>query len=99
MVTSRAILGNTYAVSGKEEEARNILGSLKDLLDKNPFVLLYTAGLYAALHQFDGAFELLNALCDNRFGPLYCIKATPWFDPLRSDRRFGELLRRMGLPE
>ena len=94
----RALLGYCHALAGRIEEARSILEEMKNRPEKDLFVLHNTAVLCAALHEFDGAFELLNQLCDERFAPLFYLKHQPWFEPLHADPRFGELLRRIGIP-
>jgi len=97
-VRGRALLGYCYALAGRTAEARSIFEELKKRPEKDLFVLHNTAVLCAALHEFDGAFELLNQLCDEHFAPLFYLKQQPWFEPLHSDPRFGELLRRIGVP-
>jgi len=96
---SRALLGYSYALAGRVDEAKSILEELENPSEKKLFALFYTAILCSALHEFDRAFELLNQLCDERFGPLFYIHQQPMFDPLHSDPRFGELLRRIGVPQ
>ena len=96
---SRAILAYIHAVSGDSEKARIILEEISDLLGKDPLALFYAPMVCAALGEFDRSFELLNKLCDIRFGPLFTLRGAPMLDPLRSDPRFQDLLRRMGLPE
>lgn len=55
------------------------------------------AGYYAVLGEKDNAFEWMEKLYEAR--KLGYLKVDPAFDPLRSDPRFVDLLRRMGLPQ
>ena len=50
------------------------------------------------LGERDEAFEWLNKACDERSGLLVYLKVEPMFDPVRSDPRFLELARRVGMP-
>jgi TolB-like protein/DNA-binding winged helix-turn-helix (wHTH) protein/Tfp pilus assembly protein PilF len=55
------------------------------------------AVLYAALGERDTAFEYLERAFEERDPMLLAVKVDPACDPLRSDPRFDELLRRIGL--
>ena len=58
---------------------------------------LSLAGIYARLGERDKAFEMLEkAYTDHSSGIIYA-KVEPVFDSLRSDRRFVDLMRRVGL--
>ena len=54
---------------------------------------------YAALGEKDKAFEWLDRMYEDRKGMLIWLKVDPGLDPLRSDPRFRELARRVGLPQ
>ena len=54
--------------------------------------------LYLALGSKDQAFALLRQACDQHDSGVAALHGEPWFDPLRSDRRFDDLLRCIGLP-
>jgi tetratricopeptide (TPR) repeat protein len=56
------------------------------------------ATLYAALGDKDQAFHWLNTAYQER-NMLIGLKTEPMLDPLRSDPRFAELVRRVGLPQ
>jgi hypothetical protein len=58
----------------------------------------YMATIYAGLGEKDKAFEWLEkAYQDGSIGGGTGIAVDPIFDPLRSDPRFADLLRRMNL--
>ena len=55
-------------------------------------------GRHIGLNQKDRAFEWLEKAYDDRNLILGNLKTQPIYDPLRSDRRFQDLLRRMNFP-
>jgi eukaryotic-like serine/threonine-protein kinase len=57
------------------------------------------ARLYADLGDKDQAFQWLNTAYQERDSGLLSLKTEYTLDPLRSDPRFVELLRKVGLPE
>ncbi|HJX93487.1 MAG TPA: tetratricopeptide repeat protein [Pyrinomonadaceae bacterium] len=90
-------LGFTYGVSGKRAEAVNILNQLQTLYEKQEAFGADVAGVYAGLGDKDKAFEWLEKDYRARNGRLARIRWNTPFDPLRSDARYADLLRRMGL--
>jgi tetratricopeptide (TPR) repeat protein len=98
-VTYRAELATIYGFAGKQAEARQVLGELL-AKTKSEYVSPYAiAVIYVALGEDDPAYAWLDKAWDERSVRLVNLKAHPWFDPLRSDARFRNLLRRLGLPE
>jgi TolB-like protein/Tfp pilus assembly protein PilF len=57
------------------------------------------ARYYALMGDRDHAFEWLEKSYAERSGPLESIKADNFFEPLRSDPRYIDLLKRMGFPQ
>ena len=53
--------------------------------------------VHVALGDRDRAMIWLNKAYEARFNPSILLR--PAFDPLRSDARFQDLLRRIGLPQ
>ena len=51
------------------------------------------------LHEQDKAFEWLEKDLETRNGLLQFTRWLVQFEPLRSDPRFRDMLKRMGLPE
>jgi TolB-like protein/DNA-binding winged helix-turn-helix (wHTH) protein/Flp pilus assembly protein TadD len=89
-------LGYAYAVSGRKEEAIKIINDLESRHPENHSVDADIALIYVGLDDRDEAISRLNKAFDARFKA--SILRRPAFDPLRSDARFQDLLRRMGLP-
>jgi hypothetical protein len=58
----------------------------------------YFALIHAGLGEKDQAFAWLEKTYEERSGAAPYLKVNPIWDPLRSDPRFQELLRRIGLP-
>ncbi len=57
------------------------------------------AKLYARLGERDKAFEFLEKDYEERNSDLLWLKADPVWDNIRSDPRFADLIRRVGLPQ
>ncbi len=55
--------------------------------------------LYLKLGEPDKAFPWLEKWFKNHDGSLVWMKVAPEFDRIRSDPRFADLMRRVGLPE
>jgi TolB-like protein/DNA-binding winged helix-turn-helix (wHTH) protein len=60
---------------------------------------VHMAQLYILLDQKEAAFKWLEIAYRDHSAQMVIIKAWPLFDPLRSDPRFADLLRRIGLSE
>jgi len=92
-----ALLGRAYAVSGKKDEALKVLDELNEL-SKSGYTSSYRiAAIYAGLEETKQAFEWLRRAYEERDAWLIWLRVDPVFDDLRSDRRFQELLRLVGL--
>jgi TolB-like protein/DNA-binding winged helix-turn-helix (wHTH) protein/Flp pilus assembly protein TadD len=90
-----ANLAHAYALSGRRADALKIAKDMEARLDLNP-AAARIAIIYVGLGDLDQAMNWLNKAYDARFNPEVLVR--PTFDPLRSDARFRELRRRLGLP-
>jgi TolB-like protein/Flp pilus assembly protein TadD len=94
--TCVANLARAYAASGKTSEAVKLLGDLKNHSNRGYSDASEVAVVYAALGDKDQAMHWLEIGYEERFNPGVLLR--PGFDPLRSDQRFQDLLRRIGFP-
>lgn len=87
------------AVSGDRVGAQKALAEL-DRQSKHAYVSpWWSAMIYTGLGDKDKAFEYLEKSYRGREHDLAYSKAWPQFDPLHSDPRWADLMRRVGLPE
>jgi len=97
---SPAYLGSlayAYAVSGHRKEAAKLFEELRKVARKR-YVSAYVFALVCAgLKDKDGAFAWLRKACDEYSSALIFLKVNPRFAALRSDARFHDLLRHVGL--
>jgi TolB-like protein/DNA-binding winged helix-turn-helix (wHTH) protein/Tfp pilus assembly protein PilF len=91
-------LGYAYARAGKRAEARKVLNVLKERSRQSYVSWFYVAAIHAGLDEKDQAFACLEKAYAQHEQGLVVINREPMFDPLRSDPRFTELLRRIGTP-
>jgi len=90
-------LGYSYALAGEAGQARAILTELIETSTKK-YVSAYDLALInIGLGQKDAAFELLRDAVSERCGWLIFLKIEPVLDTIRSDPRFRELIRAVGL--
>jgi tetratricopeptide (TPR) repeat protein len=91
-------LGNTYGLAGKKTQALKVIEQLKEQ-SKRKYVAPYDIALvYIGLGDKDQAFAWLEKGYQAHSNDMSNLKADPTFDPLRSDPRFQDLLRRMNFP-
>ena len=90
-------LAVTYARMGREDEARQILDTLKNLAATRYLPAEEIAVVYVALGENDEAFKWLDRAFQEHSGTLHSIGVLPTFRKLHSDPRFGALLKRIGL--
>jgi TolB-like protein/DNA-binding winged helix-turn-helix (wHTH) protein/Flp pilus assembly protein TadD len=93
--TFRSNLAYAYALSGRRHAALEILRDLKNRLNNGFSNASEIALIYVGLGEKDQAMTWLEKAYEERFNPSVLLR--PCFDPLRSDPRFQDLLRRMGL--
>jgi len=93
----KAALGYAYAVSGRRGEAMKILTELQKRAERSYVSASEIAAIYAGLGDWDRAMAWLEKAADERAFHLVYLKVRPEFAPLRSDPRFADLLRRVGL--
>jgi len=92
-----AMIGNVYAASGRKDEAMNIIDKLEELSKLEYGTPSLKALIYAELGQKDKAFKWLEEAYKKSDIRLNYLKVDPLFDSLRSDPRFTELLKKIGL--
>jgi tetratricopeptide (TPR) repeat protein len=92
-----AQLAYVFAVTGDTGEARRILSGLL-ANESRPAVLgFHLAMAYAGLGDADEAFRWLEAAFDERGSFMNLLGVSAGFESVRADRRYEDLLRRMGL--
>jgi TolB-like protein/DNA-binding winged helix-turn-helix (wHTH) protein/Flp pilus assembly protein TadD len=94
--TSQANLARAYVAVGKRSEAQKLLSDLKKRSSPSSSYAAEISVIYAALGDTDQAMNWLEKGYEERFNPGVLLR--PGFDPLRSDPRFQDLVRRIGLP-
>ena len=92
-------LGYGYAIGGRKAEAQKVLDQLRER-SKQKYVPAWTvADIYLGLGEKDQALTWLDKAYEERVQWLIWLKVEPLFDGLRSDPRFADLLRRVGLAQ
>jgi eukaryotic-like serine/threonine-protein kinase len=91
-------LANLYARAGRVREARECLREIRQRVDEHDVGAYEMALAHAGLGEKDEAFEWLERAYEVRDQGVVYLKLEPPLDPLRSDPRFQDLVRRMRFP-
>jgi tetratricopeptide (TPR) repeat protein len=91
-------LGNAYARAGRYVEARATIAKLEKHGRAEEDISYHLAVVYAGLGEKDKAFAWLQKSYEAHDRGLTYLKIDPCIDPLRSDQRLNDLMRRIGLP-
>jgi hypothetical protein len=93
-----ASLGHLLGASGKRDQAMKTLDQLQQMA-KERYVSAYSfAIVYEGLGDKDKAFQWLEKGYQDRVFEMNYLKVDPLLEGLRSDPRFADLVRRVGLP-
>lgn len=92
-----ASLAHVYATMGKRREAEDMIGKLLEMSKQRYFSPYWIAVAYAGLGDNDQAFHYFEKAFEDRYFLMIWMNSDPRFDNLRSDPRFADLVRRVGL--
>src|SRR2546430_7577055 len=93
-----AVLGLAYAEAGRRAEARKVLKTLEQAARQRPDLAHSIALVPPGLGEKDQAFARLEQAYQAHDGSLILLQVNPLLDPLRSDARFQDLVRRVFTP-
>ncbi|MGH9364577.1 MAG: protein kinase domain-containing protein [Thermoanaerobaculia bacterium] len=93
-----ALIGNARALAGERREALRTLEELTAESKRSYVPSFHFAIVHMGLGDKDQAFAWLDKAYEERSQFLVDLKFIPILDPLRSDPRFADLVRRVGLP-
>ena len=91
------VLGLAYGLVGRKREANEVLNELLQVQKKRYVTQMALCYVYIGLGSKDQAFASLEKAFQERSNHLAFFKVSPTIDSLRSDPRFADLLRRIGL--
>ena len=90
--------GNAYARMGRADDARKLILKLQQHVQNEGVGRYEIALIYAGLGEKDQAFAWLEKSFAAHDKGLTYLKIDPCLNPLRSDPRFQDLVRRVGFP-
>ena len=97
---SPAVVGTlvrAYAHAGRRADAIRLLAVLKQRRKKGYVPAPAFVNAYLGLGEYDEAFVWLEEEYKEESNSLQFLKVHPFYDPIRDDPRFKDLLRRVGL--
>ncbi len=90
-------LAATCAAAGRRAEAVEMVNRLLEISRRQHILTYGLATVYASLGEADEAFKWLELSYQERDGHLIDLNIEPFFESLRADARFTDLLMRVGL--
>jgi TolB-like protein/DNA-binding winged helix-turn-helix (wHTH) protein/tetratricopeptide (TPR) repeat protein len=91
------VLIRAYAHAGRRADALRLLAELKKRKQAGYIPAAAFVNAYLGLGENDQAFVWIEQAYKEHSNILQFVKVHPYFDPIRSDPRFQDLLRRIGL--
>jgi TolB-like protein/Tfp pilus assembly protein PilF len=97
LMLPRSALARAYGISGNRPEAENVVRTLHDLATRR-FVSEWEFAVANSGWNREESLAWLEKAYQGRVGMLVYLKVDSVFDDLRSDPRFQDLIRRVGIP-
>jgi eukaryotic-like serine/threonine-protein kinase len=92
-------VGIAYAKTAQRDKAEDIINRMLTFGKTQYLPTCRIAAIYLALDQKDKAFDELNKAFDARDWELFRLNADWYWNTVRDDPRFKELLKRLNLPK
>jgi serine/threonine-protein kinase len=93
-----AVTGRAYAMLGKRAEAQKIIARLQERAKQRYVSPYLIAMIYLGLGEKEHVLDWLEKSYQSREDAFTGLNCDPAFDDLRSEPRFQDLVRRVGLP-
>ena len=93
----KASLAFALGFSGQREAAQTILNELVAQREQTYVQAALIAWIHIGLGEYDAAFDWLERAFEEHSALLISVPSFGFWDPIRSDERFTQLLDRMGL--
>jgi TolB-like protein/DNA-binding winged helix-turn-helix (wHTH) protein/Tfp pilus assembly protein PilF len=94
---SLGVLGHAYARAGRRADARRMLDELQQRSARRYVTPASIVYIYLGLGETEQTFAWLERAYAQRSAFLAFLTAYPFVDPIRSDPRYEDLVRRIGL--
>jgi len=91
-------IASAYAHLGERANAQKVLDEILNDFQHRSDSTVEIGSVYAELGESDKAFDFLNQAYQSREGGLILLNVLPPLQSIRSDPRFSDLARRVGLP-
>jgi tetratricopeptide (TPR) repeat protein len=92
------LLVQVHALARNRSEAMKVLQDMEQLTEKRYVCSYEVATAYVLLREKDQAFRWFDKAVEERSDCMVALAVDPRLDSLRSDQRFQDLQRRVGLP-
>jgi tetratricopeptide (TPR) repeat protein len=83
------------AIDGRESDARKAAAELEQRRSAEFVSATYVSTIYSLLHDAERAFYWLEKGYEERDASILLVQAYPQFDPIRTDQRYIDLLRKL----
>ncbi len=93
------MLATAYAHAGRRTEALRLINELKRRRQTSYIPAGAFINPYLGLADYDQAFVWFERAYREKSNILQFLKVHPFFDPVRGDPRFADLVRRVGLDQ
>jgi len=91
------VLIRAYSHAGRRKDALRLLDELKQRRQKGYVPAGAFVNAYLGMEDREQAFAWLEQAYQEQSNILQFLRVYPYFDPLRDDPRFKDLLHRVGL--
>ena len=94
-----AMLGFSYGMAGRRDEALQVLGKLQALQTSEGLPAQEIGLVYLGLNDLNSALPFFRKAIEERYPPTQSIFIDPMYDRLRADPRYPELVRDVKPPQ